>query len=129
MMKLYQKFNLLHPFTKDMIFKITILKTMMYCGVLWGLYHDGWAMSKDGDEFIFPFWLNGLQAHKYAKKHWPNYQPKKITPADFENSLMPTLTRLNVTPALYNSTSQKKLKLSTQLMRHFFFSEQTAHFA
>jgi len=110
----------LHPISKDLFFKISILKTMMYCGVLWGLYHDGWAMTKDGEDFIFPFWLNGLQAHKYAKKHWPNYTPKKITPEDFETSLLPTLTRLKVTPAAYSAN--KKIKLSTQQMRHFFFT-------
>ena len=100
----------------------------MYCGVLWGLYFEGWAMTKDGDDFIFPFWLNGLQAHKYAKKYWPNYQPKKITPKDFERLLLPTLTRLNVTPALCSGSNQK-FKLTTQQMRHFFFSQQQMRFA
>ncbi|MGE8541024.1 DUF2750 domain-containing protein [Acinetobacter sp. ANC 3813] len=125
----HQHFKHLHPISKELCFKIAILKSMMYCGVLWGLYHEGWAMTRDGEDSIFPFWLNGLQAHKYAQKHWPHYQPKKITPADFENSLLPTLTRLNVTPALCNSSNHKKLKLSTQLMRHFFFSNQSTRFA
>ncbi|MPW43108.1 DUF2750 domain-containing protein [Acinetobacter guerrae] len=111
----------LHPVSKDLIIKISILKTMMYCGTLWGLYHQGWAIKSDQDDFIFPFWLNGVQAHRYAKKHWPNYVPKKITPKDFQESLLPTLTRLNVTPALFNS-NHRKFKLSTQQMRHFFFA-------
>ncbi|MEC8056080.1 MAG: DUF2750 domain-containing protein, partial [Pseudomonadota bacterium] len=46
---------------------------------------------------------------------------QKITPQDFQESLLPTLTRLNVTPALFNS-NQRKFKLSTQQMRHFFFA-------
>ncbi|RKG32706.1 DUF2750 domain-containing protein [Acinetobacter guerrae] len=111
----------LHPVSKDLIIKISILKTMMYCGTLWGLYHQGWAIKSDQDDFIFPFWLNGVQAHRYAKKHWPNYVPKKITPKDFQESLLPTLTRLNVTPTLFNS-NHRKFKLSTQQMRHFFFA-------
>lgn len=108
------------PVPKDLIIKISILKTMMYCGTLWGLYHQGWAIKSDEESFIFPFWLNGVQAHRYAQKHWPNYTPKKITPQDFQTSLLPTLKRLNVTPALFSS-SQCKFKLSTWQMTHFFF--------
>lgn len=52
----------------------------------------------------------------------PNYTPRKITPNDFQEYLLPTLTRLRVTPALCNASSQK-FKLTTQQMRHFFFSE------
>ena len=111
----------LHLIPKDLFFKITLLKSMMYCGVLWGLYHQhGWAMMSDQEDFIFPFWLNNVQAYKYAQLHWPNYVPRKITSQDFQNSLLPTLTRLKVTPALCNSTS-KKFKLTTQQMRHLFF--------
>ncbi|MFW1806496.1 DUF2750 domain-containing protein [Acinetobacter ursingii] len=117
-MKTYTQLN---SVSKDLIIKISILKTMMYCGALWGLYHQGWAIKSDQDDFVFPFWLNGVQAHRYAKNHWPNYVPKKITPQDFQESLLPTLTRLNVTPALFNS-NQRKFKLSTQQMRHFFFA-------
>ncbi len=94
----------------------------MYCGVLWGLYQQGWAIKSDHEGFTFPFWLNGVQAHRYAKIHWPSYTPRKITPQDFQQSLLPTLSRLHVTPALFNSTGQK-LRLSTQQMRHFFFQD------
>ena len=79
-------------------------------------------MMSDHEDFIFPFWLNSIQAHNYAKLHWPDYTPRKITPKDFQESLLPTLTRLKVTPALCNS-SNRKFKLTTQQMRHFFFSE------
>ena len=116
-----KKYIHLQPISNELFIKISILKSLMYCGVLWGLYHDGWAIKSDQDDFVFPFWLNGVQAHRYAKKHWPNYVPKKITPQDFQESLLPTLTRLNVTPALFNS-NQRKFKLSTQQMRHFFFA-------
>ena len=118
-----KQINSLQLIPKDLFFKITILKSMMYCGVLWGLYHEqGWAMMSDHQDFIFPFWLNNVQAHKYAQLHWPNYTPRKITPNDFQEYLLPTLTRLHVTPALCNASSQK-FKLTTQQMRHFFFSE------
>ena len=110
----------LQPVSKDLMIKIYILSIKMYCGVLWGLFDEGWAIKSDQEDFIFPFWLNGVQAHRYAKTHWPNYKPRKITPKDFHESLLPTLTRLKVTPALFNS-SHRKLKLSTQQMHHFFF--------
>lgn len=117
----------LHLIPKDLFFKITLLKSMTYCGVLWGLYHQqGWAMMSDQEDFIFPFWLNSAQAHNYAQLHWPDYTPRKITPKDFQESLLPTLTRLKVTPALCNSSS-RKFKLTTQQMRHFFFSESLQH--
>ncbi len=83
-----------------------------------GLYRDGWAISNDGEVYIFPFWLNGLQAHRYAKKHWPHYTPKRITPQDFEVALLPTLTRIHATPALY--TANKKFKLTTAQNATFF---------
>lgn len=51
----------------------------------------------------------------------PITSQEKITPKDFHESLLPTLTRLKVTPALFNS-SHRKLKLSTQQMHHFFFN-------
>ena len=98
----------LHLIPKDLFFKITLLKSMTYCGVLWGLYHQqGWAMMSDHEDFIFPFWLNSAQAHNYAQLHWPDYTPRKITPQDFQESLLPTLTRLK----------------NTEQIRHFFFSE------
>ncbi len=105
--------------------KISILKTMMYCGALWGLYHEGWAIKSDQDGHVFPFWLNGVQAHRYAKANWKHYTPRKITPKDFHESLLPTLTRLQVEPALFNS-SHRKFKLSTQQMQHFFFMSREA---
>lgn len=119
-MKTYIK---LQPATKDFIFKISVLKTMMYCGVLWGLYHpkhQGWAIKSEDSEHIFPFWMNSLQAVQYAKVHWPNYVPKKITSQDFELSLLPTLTRLQVSPALFNQ-NKRRCKLSTAQMKHLFF--------
>ena len=113
----------LQPATKDFIFKISVLKTMMYCGALWGLYHpehQGWAIKSDHSEHIFPFWMNSFQAIQYAKVHWPQYVPKKITPQDFELSLLPTLTRLQVSPALFNQ-KKRRFKLSTPQMKHLFF--------
>lgn len=85
-------------------------------------------MMRDQEDCIFPFWLNPLDAKNYAKQHWPDYIPRKINSEDFENALLPTLSRLNVTPALCN-TNGTRLKLSTAQMRHLFFSEQRLHIA
>lgn len=118
-----KKYFKLHPVSKQFILQISILKSMMYCGVLWGLYHEGWALkTEQGEENIFPFWLNPTQALRYAKAHWPNYQPRKISPKDFEESLLPTLNRLKVKPTLYGS-SAKVFKLSALQMKQFFFNE------
>ena len=85
-------------------------------------------MPDQMDDYIFPFWLNAVQAHKYAAKHWPQYSPRKISAQDFETSLLPTLTRLNVIPTLYGSSSQK-IKLTTSQMKHFFFNEPALNIA
>ncbi|WP_010114588.1 DUF2750 domain-containing protein [Acinetobacter sp. P8-3-8] len=116
-----KKYIHLQPISNELFLKISVLKSLMYCGVLWGLYHEGWAMKSDQNEVFFPFWLNSVQAFQYAKIHWPHYTPRKITPKDFEESLLPTLKRLNVKPALFNSSS-RKFKLSTTQMHHFFFN-------
>ena len=99
----------------------------MYCGSLWGLYHQGWAMSIDQEDVIFPLWMNPLQAEKYAQQHWPNYSPKKITAEEFKNALLPTLTRLNLSPALYGNGA--KLKMTVTQLQQFIFSSHRLHFA
>jgi hypothetical protein len=116
------------PICKDFLLKITILKSMMYCGVLWGAYHQGWAMMRDQEDYIFPFWLNPVDAKNYAQQHWPDYTPRKINSEDFKNNLLPTLMRLKVIPTLCSSNGTK-LKLSTAQMHHLFFSQQKLHIA
>ncbi|WP_298146355.1 DUF2750 domain-containing protein [uncultured Acinetobacter sp.] len=110
----------LRPVTQDLFLKITLLKSMMYCGVLWGLYHQGWAMTQDQEDVIFPFWLSSYQAQRYAKKHWPQYQARKISSYDFNTALLPTLKRLNVHPTLYRG-EDAPLKLTTRQMQSWFF--------
>ena len=85
-------------------------------------------MMRDQEDYIFPFWLNSLDAKKYAEAHWPDYVPRRINPEDFEKNLLPTLSRLAVTPTLC-SGNDTKLKLSIVQMRHLFFSQQRLHFA
>lgn len=118
-----KSFVQIQPSSKISIFKVNVLKTMMYCGVLWGLYHPeqhGWAIRKIDQEHIFPFWLNSVQALHYAKIHWPNYKPRKINAHDFQNSLLPTLKRFEVIPALCHK-KDKPLKLSISQMQMLFF--------
>jgi hypothetical protein len=111
------------PISRELYLKITILKSMSYCGVVWGLYHDGWAMMRDSSDHIFPFWLSANQAQRYADLNWPHYQPRRISPKDFKHALLPTLNRLQVKPALcYTTTS--KLKLNPLLMQHMFFDNE-----
>lgn len=110
----------LEPVTQDLFLKVTILKSLMYCGVLWGLYHQGWAMTQDQDDFIFPFWLSAQHAERYAKQHWPHYTARKISSENFNTALLPTLQRLNIRPTLYQH-EQQRLKLSTLQMQSWFF--------
>lgn len=118
-------YTIIPPVLHEAYLKLTIFKSMMYCGVIWGLYDQGWAITSDQDSNIFPFWFNPVQALQYAKEHWPHYTPRKINPQDFKASLLPLLLKMNVTPVLYNA-SNKKFKLSTPQFRHFFFKQHTA---
>jgi hypothetical protein len=48
----------LQPISNHLYLKINILRGMMYCGILWGLYNaeqQGWAMTSDHDDYVFPF--------------------------------------------------------------------------
>lgn len=110
------------PISREIYLKVTLLKSMSYCRVVWGLYHQGWAMMRDGADHVFPFWLSASQAQRYANTHWPHYQPRRIYPVDFKDSLLPTLSRLQVKPALCYSTSLR-FKLNPQLMQHMFFEK------
>ncbi|QIO05777.1 DUF2750 domain-containing protein [Acinetobacter shaoyimingii] len=119
-MKKYLKF---HPINKEYRFKFSVLKTMTYGGVLWGLYnpmHKGWAIKAEDEINIFPFWISSAQANKYAKLHWPSYSARKISPQDFRESLLPTLKRFNVVPTLF-SHKGRRFQFSPHQMYHFFF--------
>lgn len=118
-----KSFVQIHPQSKRSLLKIAILKTMMNCGVVWGLYHPdhkGWAIRSVDGEHIFPFWLNSIHALHYAQVHWPSYHPRQISPEDFIESLLPTLSRFEVSPALCSHT-HKHFKLSLEQMRLLFF--------
>ena len=111
----------LHPLPKEIFLKISILKFLMYTGSLWGLYCNGWAMTSDQHDHLFPFWLTSFQAKKHAKKYWPNYTPRRITSEDFQKVLLPTLNRFNALPTLYYTT--QKFKLSCHQMTYLFFNQ------
>ena len=120
-----KKYTAIPPVSREAYIKISIFKSMMYCGVLWGLYNEGWAITTDQGSNIFPLWFNSVQALQYAKQHWPQYTPRKINPKDFKNSLLPLLLKMEVVPVLYNA-SNPKFKLSTPQFQHFFFKQNSA---
>lgn len=117
--------QIVQPIQRNLFLKISMLKSLLYCGALWGLYREGWAMTQEQDKFIFPFWLNRAQAQRYAKMHWPDYTPRKITSDDFHTVLLPTLQRLNIHVALCTTTEHWRLKLSTKQMQTWFFNEKS----
>lgn len=100
---------------------------MMYCGVLWGLFNDtGWAMTLDHEHHIFPFWLSVIHAQKHAEQYWPQYSPRPIQSHDFQSTLLPTLTRLNVIPTLFTH-GEGKFKFNSPMMKYFFFNAPIKH--
>jgi hypothetical protein len=117
--------RIIRPIPKNLFLKLSILQSWLYCGVLWGLYHQGWAMTQQQDRVLFPFWLNRAQAEKYAQTYWPNYVPRQITAQDFNQMLLPTLARLNIQLALCSPNAKWCLKLNTAQMQHWFFSKKS----
>ena len=116
------KLTYFYPIAFELIVQFSVLKTLMYGGVIWGLYHpvkNGWAIKTEQNQCLFPFWLSSLHAHNYAQQHWPGYTPRLIRTKDFHQTLLPMLNLLNVIPALFNA-HDLKFKLSGLQVQHFF---------
>jgi hypothetical protein len=68
---------------------------------VWGLYRDGWALSRDDDEQVtFPLWPERERAALCATGPWQGYEPAEIPLDDLLEQLLPQLARDQVKPCL-----------------------------
>jgi len=93
--------------------------------LVWGLFRDGWALSRDEMGAItFPLWAERELAERSAKGPWQGYEAAEIPLEDLLDQLLPQLARDEVEtslspqadePALLPSIAQLILDLEHEL--------------
>ncbi|MDT9757074.1 DUF2750 domain-containing protein [Heyndrickxia coagulans] len=69
---------------------------------VWGLYHDGWAMSKDDNGCpLVNFWPKKEFAQKCAVEEWKEYHAKKIDLYEFMNEWLPGMKSDGIKPSIF----------------------------
>jgi hypothetical protein len=69
--------------------------------VVWGLFRDGWALSRDEKGLItFPLWAEREQAERSAKGPWQGYEAAEIPLEDLLEQLLPQLAKDDVKASL-----------------------------
>lgn len=72
--------------------------------VAWGLFLDGWALSRDDKgQTLFPLWAERELAERAAKGPWQGYEAAEIPLDDLVETLLPQLARDNVKPRLFSA--------------------------
>ncbi len=68
----------------------------------WGLFRDGWALSRDEKgQTLFPLWSERELAERAAKGPWQGYEAAEIPLEDLLEQLLPQLARDDVKPRLF----------------------------
>lgn len=61
---------------------------------VWGLYHDGWAISQDDTgKMLMPFWPKKEFAELCSIEEWSDYTPKSIDLDEFINDWLPGIKK------------------------------------
>ncbi|TDL92418.1 DUF2750 domain-containing protein [Vibrio vulnificus] len=69
---------------------------------VWGLFNDGWAISKDDDgNSLMPFWPKKEFANLCAVGDWENYQAEKIELDEFIQEWLPGLKEDDINPSIF----------------------------
>jgi len=70
------------------------LKLAVENKLVWGLYRDGWALSRDEKgQTTFPLWAERELAELRAKGPWQGYEVAEIPLEDLLDQLLPQLAR------------------------------------
>lgn len=68
----------------------------------WGLFLDGWALSRDeSGQTLFPLWSEREFAERAAKGPWQGYEAAEIPLEDLLEQLLPQLARDALRPRLF----------------------------
>jgi hypothetical protein len=74
---------------------------------VWGLYRDGWALSRDANgETSFPLWADKDSAERDAKGPWRGYEAAEIPTQDLLEQLLPQLARDQVRTSLRGGSDE-----------------------
>ena len=69
---------------------------------VWGLYHEGWAMTKDDNgNLMMPFWPKEEFAQLCAVGEWENYIPESIDLDEFIEEWIPGLKGDGFKPSIF----------------------------
>ena len=78
------------------------VKSAVESKTVWGLFLDGWALSRDDKgQTLFPFWCERDFAERAAKGPWQGYEAAEIPLDDLLETLLPQLARDDVNPRLH----------------------------
>jgi len=70
------------------------LKLAVENKLVWGLFRDGWALSRDEKgQTAFPLWGERELAERSAKGPWQGYESAEIPLEDLLDQLLPQLAR------------------------------------
>ncbi len=70
------------------------LKLAVENKLVWGLFRDGWALSRDEKgQTTFPLWAERELAERSAKGPWQGYEAAEIPLEDLLDQLLPQLAR------------------------------------
>jgi Protein of unknown function (DUF2750) len=69
---------------------------------VWGLYQDGWAMTKDDNgNLLIPFWPRKEFAQYCAIGEWEGYTPELIELDKFLNEWLPGIKKDGYKPSIF----------------------------
>ena len=75
---------------------------------VWGLYNDGWAMTKSNDKVnSIIFWPEKIFAEKCINDEWKNYIPKAITLDTFIEKWLPGMNSDGLDVAIFYTLENK----------------------
>ncbi|WP_243292304.1 DUF2750 domain-containing protein [Bacillus sp. FJAT-47783] len=78
------------------------LKKVVDWEEVWGLYHDGWAMTKDDiGNLLIPFWPKKEFAQYCAKGEWDSYKPEIIELEEFIDEWLPGIKKDGYKPSIF----------------------------
>ncbi|OAS14700.1 DUF2750 domain-containing protein [Paenibacillus oryzisoli] len=78
------------------------VKKVVDSETVWGLYEDGWAVTKDDNgNVLFPIWPKREFAEHCANNDWENYLGESMDLYEFIDDLLPRLKVDGLKPSIF----------------------------
>lgn len=92
--------------------------------LVWGLYHDGWAMAADDDGVpAFPLWPREEYAELNAIGEWESFTPKSISLADLMGEFLPGFQEKQMLPCIFLTPGGRGLTPTVEQLREAINAE------